>query len=461
MSVAVQQQSSTASRPIRQSIHHNMMLAGNTAKKVAIDTGRDMANTVMETGRQAAKDIQAHAQQTLTTAATNLTDQAKAKITATGQQLTSQVNTMVDTAAQQASARVTQGVNDAMGKAGAIAEQQMGAVAERAQQLMVKQLEKNPEVQKAMHILPDEVQHLENRVGMQLGYAAMTLLGPLAEPLEAGVDAVRDAEPTLKVAQDTMAVAIPILQMAEQNGQSMTLEEAAKKAGPVISQGLQNQDMPVAANLVTALQSSPTLQQKMADLHAQGKLEDANGDLTDEAVNVVNVHARDVVKAHVGEEHHATVDATHAAMAPRAPVARAASAPPTSRRATKRQRMSGGGGRRSRRRKRLRNMCPPRRKDGLGLQLMNVGGGRARYRWVTRIRPDGRMVGRAAKMGVSVSDLCFLRPSDFGPERLLAATEKVRTRPSQTRRVNSLRSMRAKGVQPRPRRYLTKRHRRG
>ena len=44
---------------------------------------------------------------------------------------------------------------------------------------------------------------------------------------------------------------------------------------------------------------------------------------------------------------------------------------------------------------------------------------RPRYRWIVRVRPDGRVVARAPKIGVLVRDLNFKRDNDFGPPRLL------------------------------------------
>ena len=43
---------------------------------------------------------------------------------------------------------------------------------------------------------------------------------------------------------------------------------------------------------------------------------------------------------------------------------------------------------------------------------------RPRYRWVVK-RSDGRLVGRAAKIGVRIGDLQSKRPKDFGKPALL------------------------------------------
>ena len=52
--------------------------------------------------------------------------------------------------------------------------------------------------------------------------------------------------------------------------------------------------------------------------------------------------------------------------------------------------------------------------------LVKLPGARsARYRWVVAVRPGGRLVARAPKVGVRVSHLDLKRDGDFGPPRAL------------------------------------------
>ena len=64
--------------------------------------------------------------------------------------------------------------------------------------------------------------------------------------------------------------------------------------------------------------------------------------------------------------------------------------------------------------------CKMNRRDvGKVHHMLIPGVKNLRYRWVTRMRDDGRFYGRTPKVGVLLRDLKLLRNADFGAEHLL------------------------------------------
>jgi hypothetical protein len=47
------------------------------------------------------------------------------------------------------------------------------------------------------------------------------------------------------------------------------------------------------------------------------------------------------------------------------------------------------------------------------------GNKRPRYKWIVRLRDDGRYIVRSPKIGVPIKDLAGLKDSDYGKETLL------------------------------------------
>ena len=168
---------------------------------------------------------------------------------------------------------------------------------------MVQKLEHNPQVEKALHVLPDKISKIEDRVSTQAAYALITLLGPFGEPIEAVMDAARDAKPSLDIVQNTLAVTIPILEEAKAAGKNLTLDGAAQQALPIIAQSLEAKD-PAAAEMVESLHNAPALTQKLGKLAAVGTLTDAKGVLTDTAVETINDHVHEHVKKYADAAQH-------------------------------------------------------------------------------------------------------------------------------------------------------------
>ena len=60
-----------------------------------------------------------------------------------------------------------------------------------------------------------------------------------------------------------------------------------------------------------------------------------------------------------------------------------------------------------------------RRVEGKVLRVRTKNLKTFRYRWIVRVRPDGRLVVRTPRWGTLVRDLDAKRPSDYGKEHLL------------------------------------------
>lgn len=380
---------------------------------------------------------------------------------------------MTDGVAGISAAALASGQQAIADKANAVAQQAAQRAADAGAQMLEKKL------QPVAERMTKKEKELEGKLSNEAAYALMGALGPFGEPLQAIYDAMRDAEPAIATTQGFLAILVPILQQAQANQEVLTLPGAVKKATPMIAKAMKENGMPVTAAVMEAAQS-PELQAKIEQLKKSGEYTDGHGQLTQAAQTMLHEHMLGEAKKVMPEKHHQRMDAAYTlatgrkAPAPKpkpppvAPKPRPKTPPPVAPkprptpkpRTTTRKMVAqkAGGIWPFTRRKRLRNPCPPRSKNGLGIQLMNRANGRPRYRWITEIRPDGRMKGRAPKVGVLIRDLCLLRPSDFGPEKLLPASESVRKRPNQTRRINRLRRMRAAGRRPRSRRHLTKRH---
>lgn len=50
---------------------------------------------------------------------------------------------------------------------------------------------------------------------------------------------------------------------------------------------------------------------------------------------------------------------------------------------------------------------------------------RPRYRWIVRVREDGRLIVRAPKVGVLIRDLDKKRDNDYNKEQLLPLNSKI------------------------------------
>lgn len=81
--------------------------------------------------------------------------------------------------------------------------------------------------------------------------------------------------------------------------------------------------------------------------------------------------------------------------------------------------------------------------------LINLPGvKRPRYRWIVRIREDGRVIVRTPKINVRLYDLKFCRDKDFNKETLLpnnssvwkSISEKNKKRNSRTSRISKSKS---------------------
>ena len=56
---------------------------------------------------------------------------------------------------------------------------------------------------------------------------------------------------------------------------------------------------------------------------------------------------------------------------------------------------------------------------GKVLKVELPGNKRPRYKWIVRLRDDGRYIIRSPKISVSIKDLALLRDTDYGKEALL------------------------------------------
>ncbi len=335
------------------------------------------------------------------------------------------------------------------------------AIAEKADAAIQRGAEVGAQIlEKKLQPVAEEMtakeKELEDKLSNEAVYALLGALGPFGEPLQAIYDALRDAGPAIGIAQGFLAILVPILKQAQANQEVLTVPGALNKAAPMIAEAMKKQGMLVSAAVLEAVHS-PGLQEKINQMKEAGEYTDGHGQLTEAAQAMFQDHVLGAVKQAVPEEHHQKLDAAYtlatgraapkAAPKPAAPKPKPPPPPvaPKPKPSTTRRKLAqrvGGGMWPFTRRNREQNHCPPQLKNGIGIQLMNRENGRARYRWITEIRPDGRMKGRAPKIGVLVRDLCLLRPSDFGPEKLLPASETIRKTPNRTRRINRRRTRR-------------------
>jgi len=158
---------------------------------------------------------------------------------------------------------------------------------------------------------------LENRVTNEVAYAIMGALGPFGEPLQAAYAAMRDAQPAVESAQTFLEILVPILQQAEANQESVSLQGATVRAMPLISKTMEEHNMPVTAAMLKAAQS-PELQAKIDALKEAGNYEDEHGKLTAEAQSILHEHALAEVKKIVPAKHHEQLDVAYSVAAGKA-----------------------------------------------------------------------------------------------------------------------------------------------
>ena len=70
--------------------------------------------------------------------------------------------------------------------------------------------------------------------------------------------------------------------------------------------------------------------------------------------------------------------------------------------------------------------------------LVELPGKRPRYRWIVRIRDDGRYIARSPKIGTPIRDLALLKDSDYGKETLLPIGAKIRKQGTRSKRLNGI-----------------------
>lgn len=304
-------------------------------------------------------------------------------------------------------------------------------------------------VQKAVNVLPQRVKKIENRVKTQTEYALLTALGPFGEIPEAALDAFKDFTPAVEATNSILKVATPLLQLAAKQKHLLTVPGAVNLAAPSLATALARKGMPGTAQFVTQMHDAPDLKAGLAKLDAQGKLTNAQGELTDAAVTHIANHVHKQIKKTMrpDDKDHAKLDAAHQArsktITPKGKIGQVA---------TKK------GGRRTRR----RSMCPKPAQDGTGVKVMVLPGNDwPVYRWVTEIRADGRLMGRAPKVHQArIRDLCFLRRKDWGPEHLLPAGAQVHRGPIAAGSVTQWFNQTRRAVRSRRRRTKSRRSQR-
>lgn len=252
--------------------------------------------------------------------------------------------------------------------------------------------------------LRSRFEKMVGKVVQQAGYAVLTMAGPFGELVELPMDALVDANKTLEVAKPALSLAAQVehtpSMKALLNTVPLAVPEvvAAVKAGKLTPQ-MEHQ---IAERVANKALGNPQIAQHAAEIAAMP------GRLTQDAANTVNTH----IARGMGVEVHPKLR-----QRPVAPVRRVST-----------QRAGG-------RRRRRRSHCPRSNPDGTGLKVVHIPGNkRPVYRWVVRIRPDGRLEGKAPKAGARIRELCLLNSGDWGSTQLLPEGSRVHKRPSQTSR---------------------------
>jgi len=248
--------------------------------------------------------------------------------------------------------------------------------------------------------LRSRFEKMVGKVVQQAGYAVLTMAGPFGELVELPMDALVDANKTLEVAKPALTLAAQVEHTPSMQALLNTVPLAVPEVVAAIKAGKLTPEVEheIAQRVANKALANPQIARHAKAIAAMPDR------LTQGAVNTVN---------------------THIARGMRVGMARAAPAP----RAPTRRRRGGG------RRKRLRSNCPRPSPDGTGLKVVHIPGNkRPVYRWIVRIRPDGRLEGKAPKVGAQVRELCLLNSGDWGSTQLLPEGSRVHKRPSQTGR---------------------------
>lgn len=257
-----------------------------------------------------------------------------------------------------------------------------------------------PEGQAEAAQLRSRFEEMVGKVVQQAGYAVLTMAGPFGELVELPMDALVDANKTLEVAKPALTLAAQVEHTPSMQALLNTVPLAVPEVVAAIKAGklTPKVEHEIAQRVANKALANPQIAQ-----HAKAIAAMPNR-LTQEAANTIS---------------------THIARGMRVGVAPAA---PAQRVSTRRRR---GGGRR----KRLRSHCPRPSPDGTGLKVVHIPGNkRPVYRWIVRIRPDGRLEGKAPKVGACVRELCLLNSGDWGSTQLLPEGSRVHKRSSKTGR---------------------------
>ena len=254
--------------------------------------------------------------------------------------------------------------------------------------------------------LRSRFEKMVGKVVQQAGYAVLTMAGPFGELVELPMDALVDANKTLEVAEPALSLAAQVEHTPSMKALLNTVPLAVPEVVAAIKAGKLTPQMEheIAVRVANKALSNPQIARHAAAIAAMP------GKLTQDAANTVNTHiAR--------------------GMGVKVPVRKAPTQP-----------QQAGG-----RRRRRRSHCPRPNPDGTGLKVVYIPGNkRPVYRWIVRVRPDGRLEGKAPKAGARIRELCLLNSGDWGSTHLLPEGSRVHKRPSQTRRINALKKRRTR-----------------
>lgn len=252
--------------------------------------------------------------------------------------------------------------------------------------------------------------HFEKMVGkvvQQTGYAVLTMAGPFGELVELPMDALVDANETLEVAKPALSLAAQVEHTPSMKALLNTVPLAVPEVVAAIKAGTLTPEMEhqIAERVANKALGNPQIARHAVAIAAMP------GRLTQDAANTVNTH----IARGMGVEVHPQLKRQPVALVGRV--------------STRRTQRAGG------RRKRLRSHSPRPNPDGTGFKVVYLPGyKRSVYRWIVRIRPDGRLEGKAPKAGALSQELHLFNSRDWGSTQLLPEGSRVYKRPSQTGR---------------------------